>query len=235
MTGLSKQLHGRPDKGIKEVKSRGQCPGHNEPAVFCRVLRKREAYMFRFLTGKFVALAFILAAFVYSPQGAQAASECKGLSKSVCESRDDCSAVKAHTRSDGTKVKAFCRKKPGQGSSSSSSKKPKKKMTAAEKKKAAAKKKRDAAKKKKQEEKMTPAEKKKAAAKKKRDAAKKKKAAAEKKKKEENMTPAEKKKAKAKAKKEAAAKKKAEAKKKKEEAKKKKSKKKKSKKKKTSS
>ncbi len=49
------------------------------------------------------------------------AKECKEMAQSACDSSDTCSWVKAHTRSDGAKVKAFCRAKPGNGSKSSKS------------------------------------------------------------------------------------------------------------------
>jgi len=78
--------------------------------------------MFRFLNGKMAALAFFIAVLFVTPANAQTAA-CKGLGKSQCSAKDSCSYVKSFTRSDGTKVKAFCRKKPGKGASSSSTKK----------------------------------------------------------------------------------------------------------------
>ncbi|MGI9463958.1 MAG: hypothetical protein ACR2OM_08460 [Aestuariivirgaceae bacterium] len=71
---------------------------------------------------------------VIAGTGTASAAECKGLSKSSCQSNQQCSFVKAHSRSDGTKVKAFCRSKPGQGVSKASERKSTNKAKAAEKK-----------------------------------------------------------------------------------------------------
>ena len=67
----------------------------------------------------FVTLAF--ASLITLPASAQ--SVCKGLSKSACTSNSKCSHVAAFTRSDGAKVKAFCRAKPGQATNASAKKK----------------------------------------------------------------------------------------------------------------
>lgn len=52
----------------------------------------------------------------------RAQSACKGLSKSACEAKGGCAHVKAHTRSNGSKVSAFCRKTNGNGSSTAKKK-----------------------------------------------------------------------------------------------------------------
>ena len=49
------------------------------------------------------------------------AAQCKGLSKSKCESATDCSWVKSYTTSKGAKVDAYCRAKPSKDSKKSSS------------------------------------------------------------------------------------------------------------------
>lgn len=79
-----------------------------------------------------IALAVMVLPFTIAPMQAFAQSACKGLSKSACQAKGGCSYVDAHTRSNGAKVKAFCRANPGNGSSTASKKKKttKKKTTA---------------------------------------------------------------------------------------------------------
>lgn len=55
-----------------------------------------------------VSLATVLTAM--SP--ANAASACKGLDNSACESQSACRWVESYERKDGRKVKGFCRAKP---------------------------------------------------------------------------------------------------------------------------
>lgn len=70
-----------------------------------------------FFAAKAAALTgFLLSLILFSTAPAQAQSACKGLSKSACTSNSKCSHVGAFTRSDGARVKAFCRAKPGSGS-----------------------------------------------------------------------------------------------------------------------
>jgi len=61
-----------------------------------------------------VAAIFMFAASVQTTP-VQAAAECKGLSKSACERRDDCVYVNSYTRKDKIKVDAYCRAKGGKG------------------------------------------------------------------------------------------------------------------------
>lgn len=76
--------------------------------------------------------AFILSLAAFNSAPAMAQSACKGLSKSACTSNSRCSHVAAFTRSDGARVKAFCRSKPGNGAK-------KKAKTSSDKKKVATK------------------------------------------------------------------------------------------------
>jgi len=84
-------------------------------------------------------LAFaLIVAFFLSTAPSSAQSACKGLKNSTCVSKDSCSWVKAFTRSDGAKVKSFCRSKPGKSPTkkkTTTKKKAVKKETAAQKKK----------------------------------------------------------------------------------------------------
>ena len=66
----------------------------------------------------FLVLAFSLSGLL-TATGAHAA-QCKGLSKSKCESAADCSWVKSYTTSKGAKVDAYCRAKPSKDSKKSS-------------------------------------------------------------------------------------------------------------------
>lgn len=54
---------------------------------------------------------------------ALAASSCKGLAKSKCESSSSCSWVSGYTTEKGKKTAAYCRTKSGTGKSSKSSEK----------------------------------------------------------------------------------------------------------------
>jgi len=83
----------------------------------------------RRLLGIFAALALLAGVQFYADTASAQTSECKGLSKSACTRNDNCSHVGSYTRSDGTKVKSFCRRKPGKGSSSAAKKVKKKKPT----------------------------------------------------------------------------------------------------------
>jgi len=73
------------------------------------------------LTATLGAIAMLLALSITGPFSTPAAAQsaCKGMSKSACESSNSCSYVKAFTRKDGAKVKAFCRAKPGGGAKKS--------------------------------------------------------------------------------------------------------------------
>ena len=73
-----------------------------------------------------MALAVMILPFTIAPMQAFAQSACKGLSKSACQAKGGCSYVGAHTRSNGAKVKAFCRATSGNGSSTATKKKKKK-------------------------------------------------------------------------------------------------------------
>ena len=57
----------------------------------------------------------LIAAFISTSFGvlssANAASACKGLELSVCQSTESCGWVNSYTRKDGREVKAFCRTK----------------------------------------------------------------------------------------------------------------------------
>jgi len=66
-----------------------------------------------------IAVAILVLPLGTGHMRAFAQSSCKGLSKSACEARGGCSYVGAHTRSNGARVKAFCRAKAGGGSSTS--------------------------------------------------------------------------------------------------------------------
>ena len=83
-----------------------------------------------------LALLSVLASFalLIAAGNTASAAQCKGLSKSACQAAHECSFVKAHTRSDGAKVSAFCRNKPGQGISKSSQNKSTNKAKAEKKK-----------------------------------------------------------------------------------------------------
>jgi len=54
--------------------------------------------------------AFISSSFVML-SSANAASACKGLELSACETSQSCGWVNGYTRKDGREVKAFCRAK----------------------------------------------------------------------------------------------------------------------------
>jgi len=73
-----------------------------------------------------IAFAVMILPFTIVPMQAFAQSACKGLSKSACQAKGGCSYVAAHTRSNGAKVKAFCRATSGNGSSTATKKKKKK-------------------------------------------------------------------------------------------------------------
>ena len=49
------------------------------------------------------------------------AAQCKGLSQSQCGSTSDCTWVNSYTTKSGTKVAAYCRAKPSNGSAKSTS------------------------------------------------------------------------------------------------------------------
>jgi len=51
------------------------------------------------------------------------AAECKGMTKSKCESADRCSWVNSYTTKKGNTVNGYCRSKPGKGSKKSTSSK----------------------------------------------------------------------------------------------------------------
>jgi hypothetical protein len=57
-------------------------------------------------------LAVLAVCCVAAPINAQAASECKGLEQSVCQSHERCSWVNGYKTTKGTEVSSFCRKKP---------------------------------------------------------------------------------------------------------------------------
>lgn len=76
-----------------------------------------------------IALTVMILPFTIAPMQAFAQSACKGLSKSACQAKGGCSYVGAHTRSNGAKVKAFCRATSGNGSSTATKKKKKKTST----------------------------------------------------------------------------------------------------------
>ncbi len=59
-----------------------------------------------------VTLAALAICCVTAPVKAQAASECKGLEQTVCESHERCSWVNGYKTSKGKEVSPFCRKKP---------------------------------------------------------------------------------------------------------------------------
>ncbi len=56
-------------------------------------------------------LAVIISASFTSLSSVQAASACKGLKQSVCETEQNCGWVNSYTRKDGREVRAFCRTK----------------------------------------------------------------------------------------------------------------------------
>ena len=78
-----------------------------------------------------IAFAVMILPFTIVPMQAFAQSACKGLSKSACQAKGGCSYVAAHTRSNGAKVKAFCRATSGNGSSTATKKKKTTKKTTA--------------------------------------------------------------------------------------------------------
>ncbi len=80
------------------------------------------------------AIAVAFAALFALTGVSHAQSACKGLSKSACERNDSCSHVKGFTRSDGVKVSAFCRAKPGNGSTAKKASTKKKKTSTTKKK-----------------------------------------------------------------------------------------------------
>ncbi|HFC52900.1 MAG TPA: chromosome partitioning protein ParB [Gammaproteobacteria bacterium] len=85
-----------------------------------------------------IAAAFILALALSAP--AVGASPCKGLTKGRCTAKASCSWVDSYKTKNGTRVKGYCRSKPGKGSSATSGSKAKKVSTKgkdAKKKKAA--------------------------------------------------------------------------------------------------
>lgn len=57
------------------------------------------------------------------------AAQCKGMSKSACSAKGSCSWVESYKTKKGTKVKAFCRSKPGKKKASTSSTKKKSSAT----------------------------------------------------------------------------------------------------------
>lgn len=63
------------------------------------------------VNGKLVAPIAAATLFFGVIQGAQAASACKGLEQSACETSAQCGWVKSYERKDGKQVKAFCRTK----------------------------------------------------------------------------------------------------------------------------
>lgn len=83
----------------------------------------------RFVKMFALTLTLMMGAWAFTTSPAAAQSVCKGLSKSACERNDSCSHVGAFTRSDGVKVKAFCRAKPGKSAAKSTKKKTAKKST----------------------------------------------------------------------------------------------------------
>ncbi len=74
----------------------------------------REAFR---ISGKAFA---ILALSLALGTSAFAASACKELPKSRCAAKAGCSWVNSYTTKTGTKVKGYCRAKPGKGTSSGS-------------------------------------------------------------------------------------------------------------------
>ena len=54
------------------------------------------------------------------------ASSCKGLTKTKCSSKSSCSWVDSYKTKTGTRVKGYCRAKPGKGAGASSGGKAKK-------------------------------------------------------------------------------------------------------------
>ena len=59
---------------------------------------------------KSALIAGLLVSLAFSSQ-ANAASVCKGLENSACDSTSSCSWVEGYTRKDGKAVKSFCRSK----------------------------------------------------------------------------------------------------------------------------
>ncbi len=80
------------------------------------------------------ALATLIAGLVLAlgAGSVQAASDCKGVKKTTCEDKSDCSWVDGYTRKDGAKVSSHCRKKPSKSSKKKSSKDSKKKSKGSE-------------------------------------------------------------------------------------------------------
>lgn len=58
-----------------------------------------------------------LAATVASAQATKSASPCKGLEQKACTANAACSWVRATTRKDGRKVRAYCRIKSNRSAS----------------------------------------------------------------------------------------------------------------------
>lgn len=60
-----------------------------------------------------MAAGFFMVVLAVSGASAAQLSECKGLEQQKCLSETRCSWVRSYTTRRGTKVKAFCRRKPG--------------------------------------------------------------------------------------------------------------------------
>ncbi len=71
---------------------------------------------------KFLSVSIVIFSLLFFSIGANAASSCKGSSKSSCSASSDCYWVDSFKRKDGVKVSAHCRTKAGKGSSKKKSK-----------------------------------------------------------------------------------------------------------------
>ena len=78
--------------------------------------------MYQVFVKTMTVAGLVLAVFLAGASAGRAASECKGLEKQPCESKESCSWVRAYKTSKGREVSAFCRKKPGRDSDAKAAK-----------------------------------------------------------------------------------------------------------------